>query len=106
MAVIFWLVGRNAPDFQPVTTPVSDRFGVFRREPLTWVLALFYFVTFGGLFPTPAHGLRPRSDGRVRDRVHAALGVRPALLAGHILVLQQRARLLMPRDEPSSRRLA
>ena len=48
MAVIFWLVGRNAPGFQPVTTPVWQRFAVFRREPLTWVLALFYFVTFGG----------------------------------------------------------
>jgi MFS transporter, NNP family, nitrate/nitrite transporter len=48
IAVIFWLVGRNAPGFQPVTTPVWQRFGVFRREPLTWVLALFYFVTFGG----------------------------------------------------------
>jgi MFS transporter, NNP family, nitrate/nitrite transporter len=48
MAVIFWLVGRNAPGFQPVTTPVAQRFDVFRRKPLTWVLALFYFVTFGG----------------------------------------------------------
>jgi MFS transporter, NNP family, nitrate/nitrite transporter len=48
MALIFWLVGRNAPGFQPATTPISQRFGVFRTEPLTWVLALFYFVTFGG----------------------------------------------------------
>jgi hypothetical protein len=48
MAVVFWLVARDAPGFEPVTTPVGRRFGVFRREPLTWVLALFYFVTFGG----------------------------------------------------------
>jgi NNP family nitrate/nitrite transporter-like MFS transporter len=48
MAAIFWLFGRNAPGFTPVTTPVAERFDVFRREPLTWVLALFYFVTFGG----------------------------------------------------------
>jgi NNP family nitrate/nitrite transporter-like MFS transporter len=47
-AVGFWLVGRDAPNFQPVTTPVAKRFAVFRCEPLTWVLALFYFVTFGG----------------------------------------------------------
>src|SRR5215210_1074871 len=48
MAVVFWVVGRDAPGFQPVTTPVAERFSVCRREPLTWVLALFYFVTFGG----------------------------------------------------------
>jgi MFS transporter, NNP family, nitrate/nitrite transporter len=48
MAAIFWLVARDAPGFAPVTTPIGQRFAVFRREPLTWVLALFYFVTFGG----------------------------------------------------------
>jgi NNP family nitrate/nitrite transporter-like MFS transporter len=68
MAAVFWLVGRDAPGFQPVTTPVAQRFAVFRREPLTWVLALFYFVTFGGFvaignyLPTllvSAYGLEP-----------------------------------------------
>jgi len=49
MAVVFWLFARDAPGFQPITTPVGERFSIFRREPLTWVLALFYFVTFGGL---------------------------------------------------------
>jgi MFS transporter, NNP family, nitrate/nitrite transporter len=48
MAAVFWLFGRDAPGFKPVTTPLAERFSVFRREPLTWVLALFYFVTFGG----------------------------------------------------------
>jgi MFS transporter, NNP family, nitrate/nitrite transporter len=68
MAATFWLVGRDAPGFQPVTTPVAQRFAVFRREPLSWVLALFYFVTFGGFvamgnyLPTllvSAYGLEP-----------------------------------------------
>ncbi|MBV9170749.1 MAG: NarK/NasA family nitrate transporter [Chloroflexi bacterium] len=48
MAEAFWLLARDAPGFQPNTTPVAERFSVFGREPLTWVLALFYFVTFGG----------------------------------------------------------
>ncbi len=55
MAAVFWLVGRDAPSFQPVTTPVAQRFGVFRRAPLTWVLALFYFVTFGGFVAIGAY---------------------------------------------------
>jgi NNP family nitrate/nitrite transporter-like MFS transporter len=74
MAAIFWFVARDAPGFTPVTTPVAERFDVFRREPLTWVLALFYFVTFGGFvaianyLPTllvSAYGLDP-SDAAAR----------------------------------------
>jgi MFS transporter, NNP family, nitrate/nitrite transporter len=48
MAAAFWLLGHDAPTFQPVATPAGQRLAVFRREPLSWVLALFYFVTFGG----------------------------------------------------------
>jgi NNP family nitrate/nitrite transporter-like MFS transporter len=68
MAAIFWVFGRDAPGFEPVTTPVAERFAVFRHEGLTWVLALFYFVTFGGFvaignyLPTllvGAYGLEP-----------------------------------------------
>jgi MFS transporter, NNP family, nitrate/nitrite transporter len=55
MAAVFWLFGRNAPDFEPATAPVTQRFGVFRREPLTWVLAVFYFVTFGGFVAIGAY---------------------------------------------------
>lgn len=55
MAAVFWLVGQDPPGFQPVVTPASRRFAVFRREPLTWVLALFYFVTFGGFVAIGAY---------------------------------------------------
>jgi MFS transporter, NNP family, nitrate/nitrite transporter len=48
MAGVFWVVGRDAPGFVPRTDPIRQRFALFRQEPLTWVLALFYFVTFGG----------------------------------------------------------
>lgn len=48
MAAIFWLVGREAPGFAPRAQSLADRFSVLRREPVSWVLALFYFVTFGG----------------------------------------------------------
>lgn len=55
MAALFWLAGRNAPGFQPLVTPVGQRFAVFRSEPLSWVLALFYFVTFGGFVAIGAY---------------------------------------------------
>ncbi len=55
MAAVFWTVARDAPGFQPDSTPVSERFAVFRRQPLTWVLALFYFVTFGGFVAMGAY---------------------------------------------------
>jgi NNP family nitrate/nitrite transporter-like MFS transporter len=47
-ALAFWLLGRNAPGPAPQPLSVSARLAVFREQPLTWVLALFYFVTFGG----------------------------------------------------------
>lgn len=48
MAALFWLLGQDAPGFAPGQTRLSDRAAVFRRSPVAWVLALFYFVTFGG----------------------------------------------------------
>ena len=48
LAVAYWLVGRNAPSFAPQTVGLRERLSVFRRGPLAWFLALFYFVTFGG----------------------------------------------------------
>jgi MFS transporter, NNP family, nitrate/nitrite transporter len=75
MAAIFWSLGRNAPGFQPNTAPIGQRFAVFRRQPLTWVLALFYFVTFGGFVAIGAYlpillvseyGLDPRTPRRAR----------------------------------------
>jgi NNP family nitrate/nitrite transporter-like MFS transporter len=46
MAVLFWLLARDAPGERPAGA-VSARLAPFRR-PMAWVLSLFYFVTFGG----------------------------------------------------------
>ena len=48
-ALAFWSLARNAPSLgPPQSLPLSQRFAVFRERPISWVLALFYFVTFGG----------------------------------------------------------
>jgi NNP family nitrate/nitrite transporter-like MFS transporter len=48
MAAVFWLLARNAPGPPAPQVSMGARLVVFREQPLTWVLALFYFVTFGG----------------------------------------------------------
>ncbi|MBI4493012.1 MAG: NarK/NasA family nitrate transporter [Chloroflexi bacterium] len=48
MALLFWLLGREAPGFTPRGEGLAERFAVLQRRPVAWVLALFYFVTFGG----------------------------------------------------------
>lgn len=72
MAVLFWVLGRDAPGFAPQRQPLGARLAVFRRSPLAWVLSLFYFVTFGGFvaigtyLPTllvGAYGLTPGDAG-------------------------------------------
>lgn len=46
-AVLFFALARNAP--VTVTPPtVADMIAVFTRERLSWALAAFYFLTFGG----------------------------------------------------------
>ncbi len=45
--VVFLVTARDAvTDAKPKT--MAENFGVLRREPLAWVLSLFYFLTFGG----------------------------------------------------------
>lgn len=46
-AAVFWLFGRDAATPRQTQT-LGQRLAVFRDRPLTWVLSLFYFVTFGG----------------------------------------------------------
>lgn len=46
--VLFFLMARNAPTFKPSNVPFRQRLEVIKRKPMSWVLALFYFVTFGG----------------------------------------------------------
>jgi NNP family nitrate/nitrite transporter-like MFS transporter len=47
-AVIFFLMARNAPSFKPSNVPIRQRLIVLKQKPMSWVLVLFYFVTFGG----------------------------------------------------------
>jgi NNP family nitrate/nitrite transporter-like MFS transporter len=55
MAALFWLLGRDAPAPVARSLTMGERLAVFRRRPLAWVLALFYFVTFGGFVAIGAY---------------------------------------------------
>ncbi|MBI2864184.1 MAG: NarK/NasA family nitrate transporter [Chloroflexi bacterium] len=46
-ALVFWLAGRDAPA-RPGPPPSPVSMAVVLTRPLTWLLSLFYFVTFGG----------------------------------------------------------
>ena len=48
MAILFWSLGRDAIPPKPFAKTVRERYRVFRTRPVSWILALFYFVTFGG----------------------------------------------------------
>ena len=84
--ILFLLLARNAPvKTQP--KKFHEYFGIFRREPLAWVLSLFYFLTFGGFvalgiyLPTllkDIFGLTPTDAGaRVAGFVIFATLMRP-----------------------------
>jgi NNP family nitrate/nitrite transporter-like MFS transporter len=84
--VVFLLLARNAPT-RPHRKKFREYFGVLGREPLAWVLSLFYFLTFGGFvalgiyLPTllkDIFGLRPTDAGaRVAGFVIFATLMRP-----------------------------
>lgn len=46
-AVVFYLFARDVASAAKPKT-MAENFAVLRREPLAWVLSLFYFLTFGG----------------------------------------------------------
>lgn len=46
-ATVFWLMARDAPGAQR-SHSLSESLEVVRRERLSWVFSLFYFITFGG----------------------------------------------------------
>lgn len=46
-AVVFYLSARDVASVAKPKT-MAENFAVLRREPLAWVLSLFYFLTFGG----------------------------------------------------------
>ena len=92
VAALFWLLGREAPGFIGSSQPLAERFAVFRRQPVSWILALFYFVTFGGFvaisvyLPTllvTVYGLTPAdAGGRAAGFVVLATLARP--LGGYL----------------------
>jgi len=44
--LFYWFARDAASEIKPKT--MAENLGVLRREPLAWVLSLFYFLTFGG----------------------------------------------------------
>jgi MFS transporter, NNP family, nitrate/nitrite transporter len=49
MALIFWLLARDAPASAGAPRPsLANSLAVLRSEGLAWLFSLFYFVTFGG----------------------------------------------------------
>ena len=84
--ILFLIFARNAP-VKTEPKSFSSYFAVFKREPLAWVLSLFYFLTFGGFvalgiyLPTllkDIFGLTPTDAGaRVAGFVIFATIMRP-----------------------------
>lgn len=84
--VIFLWLARNAPVKAPTKT-FHEYLGIFKREPMAWILSLFYFLTFGGFvalgiylptFLNDIFGLRPTDAGaRVAGFVILATIMRP-----------------------------
>jgi NNP family nitrate/nitrite transporter-like MFS transporter len=84
--VIFLLLARNA-SVKAQPKKISEYLAILKREPIGWVLSLFYFLTFGGFvalsiyLPTllkDIFSLTPTDAGaRVAGFVIVATGMRP-----------------------------
>jgi NNP family nitrate/nitrite transporter-like MFS transporter len=84
--IVFLLFARNAP-VRTEPKKFGEYFGIFKREPMAWVLSLFYFLTFGGFvalaiylptFLKDIFGLQPTDAGaRVAGFVILATIMRP-----------------------------
>lgn len=72
MAILFWLLARDAPGPRP-SGSLTERLAVFRRAPVAWVLALFYFVTFGGFVAISVYLPTLLVDAYRLDRTDAGL---------------------------------
>lgn len=92
MALLFWAAGRDAPGFVGQTQALGARLAIFQRRPVAWVLALFYFVTFGGFvaisiyLPTllvSGYGLDP-ADAGARTAGFVALATLARPLGGYL----------------------
>ncbi|MGD9696204.1 MAG: nitrate/nitrite transporter [Thermoleophilia bacterium] len=49
MAIVFWLLARDAPVERPPSTGgMFSSLGVFREQPAAWAPTFYYFLAFGG----------------------------------------------------------
>jgi NNP family nitrate/nitrite transporter-like MFS transporter len=55
MALLFLLFGRDAPVASRRDEERGAQFSLFRRRPVVWLLALYYFITFGGFVAVGAY---------------------------------------------------
>jgi NNP family nitrate/nitrite transporter-like MFS transporter len=55
MALLFLLFGRDAPVASRRDEERGTQFALFRRRPVVWLLALYYFITFGGFVAVGAY---------------------------------------------------
>lgn len=78
--VLFLLFARNAPVVTP-SKSVAQMLSVLGKQPLAWLLSLFYFVTFGG-FVALSIGL-PKLLQEIFHLTRADAGLR---VAGFVLV--------------------
>lgn len=72
LAAVFWLLARDAPGERPRGS-LTERLAIFRRAPVAWVLALFYFVTFGGFVAISVYLPTLLVDAYRLDRADAGL---------------------------------
>lgn len=71
MAVLFYFLARDEPRLTGPTKTMSQRLTVLRREKLTWLFSLFYFVTFGGFVAFGIYLPKLLSDVFGLDKVDA-----------------------------------
>ncbi len=86
-AIVFWLCARDAPRAQRPQS-LGEMLGLLARERLSWALAAFYFLTFGGFVAFSIYlpsllrdqfHLAPTDAGlRTAGFVTLATGLRPA----------------------------
>jgi NNP family nitrate/nitrite transporter-like MFS transporter len=77
MAVVFWLVARNAPRAGgPPTVSMFASLSVFRGSARAWALTLFYFLAFGGFVAMFLYLPKLLTD--VHDLTKADAGARAA----------------------------
>lgn len=71
MAVLFYFLAGDEPRLTGPAKTMSQRLAVLRREKLTWLFSLFYFITFGGFVAFGIYLPKLLSDVFGLDKVDA-----------------------------------